>query len=376
MAILNRRWIRFLVVATVLAIVALTGSLLYAIFSATPDTSDDNDLDSLFASQSHQVFEPALPGEPVILPDDFAMHPEYQHEWWHFFANVKDAQGNEYGVQWNYFRIARNEQDQPGWDNSQLYSSHVVISTRDHVWREQRMERGGLGLAGLRPDPFRMWIDNWSWRSTGDDPLPGRLTVNTDSFALGLQMERNGPYVLPGDQGYQAKHNLMPVASYNIQAPFIKVRGSLKLGKNMPPVVVQGSAWMSKEWGSGLLAEGQKGWDWFVLDLDQHTTLTVSRFRHNLQLPYVFATLSNRNGQVVTLNEDDVTVTPLHMMSLPNGKLVPLQWNISIPEQGINITTSVMNQHLWLPFALPYWQGAIYSLGSHRAQGFMQLTGY
>lgn len=376
MAIHNNKWLRLLIITAVLVVILLTGVLLYAIFTPTQYVSDDNDLDSLFASQSQQIFESALPGRPVVVPDDFSMHPQYQHEWWHFFANVTDAQGNQYGVQWNYFRIARNEQDHPGWDNSQLYSSHVVISTRDHVWREQRMERGGLGLAGLQTDPFEMWIDNWSWQSEDEEPLAGRLNVTTDSFSLGLQLERAGPYVVPGDQGYQAKHNLMPVASYHIQAPFIKVRGSLKLSKNMPPVVVKGTAWMSKEWGSGLLAEGQRGWDWFVLDLDEQTTLTVSRFRHNLQLPYVFGTLSKRSGKVVPLREEDVTITPLHMISLPNGKLVPLQWNISIPGQGIDITTSVMNQHLWLPFALPYWQGPIYSVGTHRAQGFMQLTGY
>lgn len=376
MAILNKSLVKLLVVATVLAVIALIGSLLYAIFAPAQYQSDDNDLDSLFASQSQKVFESALPGKPVVLPADFAMHPDYQHEWWHFFANVKDTHGNEYGVQWNYFRIARDDLEHPGWDNSQLYFSHVVISTRDHVWREQRMARGGIGLAGLNAKPFRMWIDNWSWSAKDENPFPGRLSVNTDSFALSLKMDQNGQYVIPGEQGYQAKHNLMPVASYNIQAPFIKVRGSLKLSNNMPPVAVEGTAWMSKEWGSGLLAEGQRGWDWFVLELDKDTTLTVSRFRHNLQLPYVFGTLSNRNGKVITLNESDVMITPLHMMSLANGKLVPLQWNISIPSQNINITTSVLNQHLWLPFALPYWQGPVYSFGTHRAHGFMQLTGY
>ncbi|MCG6234917.1 lipocalin-like domain-containing protein [Vibrio furnissii] len=357
-------------------ITTLIGYLTYLLFFTQKQESYGDDLHSTLTSQRHQVYEPVLPNHPVTLPDDFAFHPQFQHEWWHFFANVTDENGQHYGVQWNYFRIANDDRNTIGWQSPQLYLSHTVISTRDHVWREQRIARGGIGQAGMNSQPFRLWIDNWNWRSLGNGPLPGLLSVNTDSFALLLQMTASGPYVLPGDKGYQTKHDLLPVASYNIQAPFIQVRGKLQLSKNTPPVTVEGTAWVSKEWGSGLLAEGQQGWDWFVLELDDSTTLTVSRYRHSLQLPYVFGTLSTKDGKVIALKESDIQIKPVHLTSLANGKSVPLQWHISIPSQNINISTSVLNQHLWLPFALPYWEGPIYAVGSHRAKGFMQLTGY
>ncbi|WP_422636299.1 lipocalin-like domain-containing protein [Vibrio fluvialis] len=355
---------------------SLVGYLMREIYLSTQLQSSSDEIHAALSSQQHQVYEPVLPNKAVILPDDFAFHPQFQHEWWHFFANVKDASGQQYGVQWSYFRIANDDRNTIGWQSPQLYLSHTVISTRDHVWREQRMARGGIGQAGMSNQPFRLWIDNWDWRSLGNGPLPGLLSVVTDSFGVSLQMTASGPYVLPGEKGYQTKHDLLPVASYNVQAPFIQVRGELQLSKNSAPVKVEGSAWVSKEWGSGLLAEGQQGWDWFVLKLDKQTTLTVSRYRHAQQLPYVFGTLATNDGKVMSLRESDINITPVHLTSLANGKMVPLQWHISIPSKNINLTTSVLNQHLWLPFALPYWEGPIYTVGSHNAEGFMQLTGY
>lgn len=358
------------------AAVVLAGYLIHDVYFSANSASSSGEIQSVLLPRHHQVYEPVLPDKPVILPEDFAFHPEFQHEWLHFFANVKDASGQEYGIQWSYFRIANDDRNTIGWQSPQMYLSHAVISTRDHVWREQRMARGGIGQAGISNQPFRLWIDNWTWRSLGNGPLPGHLSVATDTFALSLQMTAVGSYVLPGDKGYQAKHDLLPVASYNVQAPFVEVHGQLKLDANAKPVQVEGSAWISKEWGSGLLAEGQQGWDWFVLDLDKRTTLTVSRYRHAMQLPYLFGTLSTTDGKIVTLGEADINITPVYMTALDNGKSLPLQWNISVPSQNINLTTSVLNPNLWLPFALPYWEGPIYSVGTHRAQGFMQLTGY
>lgn len=321
-------------------------------------------------------FASVSPEKSVILPHDFAIHPEYQHEWWHVFANVYDAEGKEYGVQWNFFRVANDDRQDTGWQSSQLFLSHVVISNPHQVWKEQRIARGGIGQADMVAQPFQLWIDNWHWRSRTTGPLPGQLNIETDTFGMSLQMQATGPYLLPGDKGYQKRHATLPVSSYSIYAPFIAVKGSLRLAPNQTPIQVEGQAWMSKEWGSGLFGKDQQGWEWFVLHLDGDKTLAVMRHRYHDQSPYLHGTLTNRSGKVITLTDSDIDMLPLSVTKIAGDKEIPLQWHISVPSQNINITTDVVNPNLWLPFALPYWEGPIHSTGSHQARGFMQLTGY
>lgn len=329
----------------------------------------------MYRMQEKQVFEPVLPEKTVTLPEDFAFHPDYQHEWWHYFANVTDNQGNQYGVQWSYFRIASGERDAVGWRNPQLYIAQVAITSRDKVWKRQRIARGGIGQAGMNIRPFQLWLDNWQWKSPSATPFPGVLNVRTDTFALSLKNSSEGAFVLPGKGGYRTKHDLLPVASYNVQSPFIEVRGTLQFGKQSAPIEVKGQGWLSKEWGSALLAR-QQGWDWFVLQLNQDTSLTVSRFRHSQQVPYLFGTLSTRDGQVIHLGDDDIEMIPVQQVTLVNGRTVPVQWQISVPRYNVHVVTDVLNSEGWLPFMLPYWEGPIAFSGSHRGRGFMQLTGY
>lgn len=105
-----------------------------------------------------------------------------------------------YNVQWSYFRVATDERDTRGWQNPQLFISHIVVSSGSHVWKEQRVARGGIGQAGMTNRPFRLWIDNWNWRALGSTPFPGNLDVATDTFALDLNTTTNGPFVVNGDQ--------------------------------------------------------------------------------------------------------------------------------------------------------------------------------
>lgn len=363
-------------------VISLLCLLAVLVFFAVPffdepteaQTTDHSDT-SIFTSQNPQIFEPVLPDTPVQLPRDFQFHDDYQHEWWHFFANVVDEKGEKYGIQWSYFRIANDEQDRKGWQNPQLYVSHIVISNQQKVWKEQRLARGGIGQAGMTHRPFKVWIDNWTWRSLSDTPFPGQLDAQTDTFNLQLRVATSGPFVLPGDRGYVNKHDLLPIASHNVTSPFLKVQGFITFGEERA-LRVDGDAWMSKEWGTGLMAEGQQGWDWFVLKLDSKTTLSVNQYRHKDQLPHIFGFLTTNDGKVVNLTQDDVEMAPIQFWPVANNKQIPITWQLKLANHDIDVTTQIMNKNLWLPFVIPYWEGPVETTGTHNAKGFMQLTGY
>lgn len=370
----NRRLIAAFIATLILSGLALVAVYIHSHSDRVP-TIAANEVSSVLVSQPTRIFEPVLPDTPVVIPRDFAFHNEYQHGWWHFFANVEDQYGEKYGIQWSYFRIARDDSNLVGWLSPQMFISHVVVSNKNQVWREQRIARGGIGQAGMTLAPFKLWIDNWSWRSMGRTPFPGLLEAETDNFKVRLKSTTRGPFVIPRERGYVIKHDLLPIASLNVTSPFLNVEGQLQLSPNSF-ISVKGKGWMSKEWGSGLLAEDQQGWDWFVLHLDDETTLSINRYRHASQLPYVFGTLASNDGKVVTLYSDDINVTPLEQQRLTNGKVVPVRWKIELPEHDISLETSALNNDLWLPFVLPYWEGPITAQGTHQARGFMQLTGY
>ncbi|PFG55972.1 putative secreted hydrolase [Vibrio sp. ES.051] len=365
---------RFLVSILIVVLVFLTGFVFYSTFWLESTATQESDLNSILMREDTTIFDPVLPNEHVSLPSDFRSHPEYQHEFWHYFARLQDEQGQVYNVQWSYFRVATDERETRGWQSPQLYISHIVVSHGSQVWKEQRVARGGIGQAGMTDRPFRLWIDNWTWRSLGATPFPGNLNVTTDTFSVALNTMTNGPFVMNGDKGFQVKHALQSVASFSFSAPFLNVKGSLNLkGKRLS---VTGSAWVQKEWGSGLIGEGRQGWDWFVFNLDDGRALTVSRYRHHDQTPYIFGTLSTRSGKVIKLTESDVHITPIQVTSLSNEKRLPLQWEIIVPKHKIDLTTHIIKSEMWLPFVIPYWEGPTSASGSHEAWGFMQLTGY
>src|SRR5690606_21680395 len=111
------------------------------------------------------------PGRTMHFPADHAMHPDYRIEWWYVTANLTDAEGHAYGVQWTLFRQALEPGPQrPGWSSQQFWMGHAALTSKDHHWGAETFGRGGVGQAGVDSTPFHAWIDDWSLVSAA---LPG-----------------------------------------------------------------------------------------------------------------------------------------------------------------------------------------------------------
>src|SRR5215467_7946109 len=115
-------------------------------------------------------FAAVVPGKILEFPRELGPHPDYRIEWWYLTANLKEADGTQWGVQWTLFRQAMSPgAEQPGWDNRQLWMGHAAV-TNAHTHRyAERFARGGVGQAGAQAVPFEAWID--SWKMGGDDGL-------------------------------------------------------------------------------------------------------------------------------------------------------------------------------------------------------------
>ncbi|WP_278182446.1 lipocalin-like domain-containing protein [Vibrio misgurnus] len=325
---------------------------------------------------SQAAFEPVLPNYPVRLPADFFSRPEFAQEWWMLYALLEDEQGKSLSVQWNFLRLAQDDRNSVGWQTPQLYFSSIVINGQKIALRDQKMARGGIGQAGIGKQPFRMWIDNWSWRSLGIGPFPGHLQLVTDEFSLNLQLLAQGAYRLAGEQGYQVRQDLLALASYQFEQPNIVLQGELALSGTQPTRRVTGRAWLSKEWGSDLVANAQIGSDRLVIPLSDEQWLTVNRVRHQGVADYVYGMFHSRHAPSVVLTDQDIQLEALSVSVLSNGKRLPLRWRLVIPKLQINVTIEPLDKEAWHSFLIPYWEGRIKILGSHTQTGFIQLSGY
>ncbi|SEG69337.1 lipocalin-like domain-containing protein [Vibrio hangzhouensis] len=332
-------------------------------------------INSVFGSPGRKVFEPVLPDRKVELPKDFRFHPEFQHEWWQMVVKLKDDSGQAYWLRWRFFRYATDDRIATGWQDPQIYISNVVLNSHIGLFTDQRIARGGIGQAGGLNRPFRVWIDDWSWRSLSQQPLPGNFRLATDEFKINLNFNAIGAFAPIGEEGYHLKHDLLPRASYAVEAPFVLANGELEL-RNGKKFYVKGQAWLSKEWGSELVGINYVGEDNIIVWLSQTQALAISQYRYKDNLPYTSASLIDSDGTVTNIAADDIKFRALSYSEFQSGNRVPLVWSLQIPSQQIDVVIRAKHRDNWVNFVVPQWLGAIQTTGSHNANGFMQLSGY
>ena len=83
-------------------------------------------------------FALVVPGKPIVFPADHGAHPDFRVEWWYVTANLNDAQGHSYGVQWTLFRQAVG----PG-DATEGWASRATLdgTCRGHQRRDAPVRR-------------------------------------------------------------------------------------------------------------------------------------------------------------------------------------------------------------------------------------------
>ncbi len=316
-------------------------------------------------------------GRQIIFPQDHGPHSDYRIEWWYLTANLEDAEGNQYGVQWTLFRQSLTPgRKSAGWENDQIWMGHAALTHKDKHFVSELFARGGVGQAGVALDPFRAWIDDWSMVSaiSGEsDPFESlTVTASGDEFAYSLDLISKAPLVLHGSQGYSQKSD-RGQASYYYSAPFLMVEGRLTIEGET--VGVTGSAWIDREWSSQPLAGDQTGWDWFSLHLEDGQKLMLFRLRSEESAPYYSGTWINKDGTAQALETDDVEFKPTDWTDVADRQ-VPTSWRINVKSRNMAVKTEPLNATSWMETSFPYWEGPIRFSGSHQGVGYLEMTGY
>lgn len=346
---------------------------------------------------------PAPDPQPIALPADDGTHHRLT-EWWYYTGHLAADDGRRFGFEFVIFRAERGA-------FPVTWASHLALT--DEAGRRflyaQRSEIGpqvdrtsaagggaslALALTGFDPTSPAPSEPRTPWtmaRSAGGARLGAsaaadEVAVGGDgraraSFGLDLTVA-DARAVLHGADGWV---DFGPAGgSYYYSRTRQPTSGTLTLDGRV--LAVSGISWFDHQWGN-FISVGGGGWDWFAVNLDDRTDLTLSLVRAaDGSYPLVYGTLVRPDGSVVHLDRSAFTVdVGGHWTSPGTGATYPSGWRIRVPAEDLEIALNptVADQELdtRATTGVVYWEGSqvVRAMRDGRALGgaaYVELTGY
>jgi predicted secreted hydrolase len=339
-------------------------------------------------SAGAEDFQTARAGRVWQFPRDHGAHPEFKTEWWYYSGHLRSKEGESFGYQLTFFRVALRQPDpraKSAWAAHTVYFAHLALSAPGRgafIFRE-KAGRGAMGLAGAETGRVQVWVDDWQAAGQGGEQ---HLRAKTDDLSLDLILTPLKPPVLHGEKGYSRKAAGTDTASHYYSIPRLATQGRIKLGQQT--LEVTGTSWLDREFSTSHLAPDQVGWDWFALQLADGTDimLYLLRLKDGRIDPASSGTLIDPQGQArhLTLAEFQVKATGT-WKSPHSGATYPSGWQIAIPPAGylLTLTPTLAHQELRTGGStqITYWEGQVHIQGHQNnqpltGQGYTELTGY
>jgi len=355
---------------------------------------------------------PSTPGpvtvadpQPIVLPRDDGPHDRLT-EWWYYTGHLQgdDADGpHRSGFEYVIFRAERGS-------FPTTWASHLAITdetgqrfaytqrlgvgaTVDRSPRDPAGEPTGvdLELSGIDPtDPTTLDRPAWTMRGAdGIDALDAAASPEEATaagvpggLALSLALATRKPPAFHDDDGWI---DFGPAGgSYYYSRTDMDATGTLTLdGRTLD---VTGDAWFDHQWGD-FISVGGAGWDWFAVNLDDGTDLTISIVRDaDGSDSLVYGTLVAEDGTTRHLDRAAFTVSASDAWTSPTtGATYPAAWSIDVPSEqlSIRLRPTVADQELdtRATTGVVYWEGS-QVVDATRAgvpvdgEAYVELTGY
>jgi predicted secreted hydrolase len=333
-------------------------------------------------------FPKAQPGRVWQFPADHGAHPEYQTEWWYWVGRLKSAQGETFGYQLTFFRVALRRpapRARSAWRLNTVYFAHLAVSDpgKAKFQFREKAGRGALGLSGAEPGHLKVWIDDWQAEQVGE---AFQLRAPDGPLGLELKLTPKKPPALHGEGGFSRKAAKFEAASYYYSITRLDTRGYLTLNGRHQPVA--GESWMDHEFFTGAMAPGLVGWNWLALQLNdgREVMLYLLRQQDGTLDPASSGTIVDPAGNTSHLKLTDFQVKATGTWKSPHsGATYPAGWRVKIPAAGLNLTLTptMADQEVraGAPAQVSYWEGQVNIQGQkeHKpisGQGYVELTGY
>jgi predicted secreted hydrolase len=334
-----------------------------------------------YPSPPTETARPSRPPDPipVALPRDDGPHDRLT-EWWYYTGHLVAEDGRRFGFEAVVFRAERGSVP-AAWaahlaltDESRArfaYAQRSEIGTQvDRSPRGADGEPTGFDLqvGGLNPDLVAAGAPAFGepWRlegSDGVDRIEAMLTTEEAAaagaaFGLRLDLRSTKAPALHDGDGFV---DFGPAgSSYYYSRTRLAATGELELdGERLR---VEGIAWFDHQWGDFISVGG--GWDWFAINLDDGTDITISVvFGPDGQGAAEYGTVVDPGGSVRYLGDQDLTMFATSVWaSEKTGRLYPRGWHIEIPGERlvINLVPTVEDQELdaRATTGVIYWEGS------------------
>ncbi len=356
---------------------------------------------------------PTAPADPrpVVLPRDDGPHDRLT-EWWYYTGHLATADGRTFGFEYVIFRAERG-----GFPVS--WAGHLAITDESgqRFAYSQRSEvgpqvdgspRGADGAPGGfafelpgsdpgpigtgSPAPAATSVAGTPWimeGSGGHDTLaavvgPAEAAATTMPGGFGLAL-RLAPLAKPALQGRNGWVDFGAAGgSYYYSRTRMAATGTLVV--DGARLAVTGTAWFDHQWGD-FIAVGGGGWDWFAINLDDGSDLTLSLVRSaDGTYPLVYGTLVLPDGTSQPVARSEITVDPLdRWTSARTGAAYPSGWRVQVAGIGLDVTVvpTMRDQELdtRATTGVVYWEGSETVTGTRAGRpvsgkGYVELTGY
>ena len=337
-------------------------------------------------------FVPAQEGYRYTFPRDHGSHDDFRTEWWYYTGNLVSNDGRPFGYQLTFFRRSIPQEQvktlPSRWSVTQLYLAHFAVSDlkngRFHVF--EKLSRAGVGKAGAEAEHLHVWIDRWRAQSFQADTASQTLQASDDDLEIDLTVVPEKAPVIHGKGGVSRKGAESGQASHYYSLTRLATTGRISLGNES--FNVTGTSWMDHEFGSADLGKDLVGWDWFSIQLADHTELMLYRMRRSdgSPDPVSSGTFIEQDGRVQHLKLGEFMLEPITTWTSPASKArYPSTWRLSIPSKGLSLALipRMAEQELTTNRSTQviYWEGAIEASGTVggkpiAGRGYMELTGY
>lgn len=345
----------------------------------------------------------ALPDpQPIVFPRDDGPHRRLT-EWWYQTGHLRDrASGTRFGFEYVVFRAERG-------DFPVTWASHLAITDEsgNRFVYAQRSEVGpqvdrsprpggepagfAFELRGLDPArPETLANPPWTMSGAGgSERLSASLSAAEAAaagvpggLAIDLRLSTTRPPVLHDRDGWI---DFGPAGgSYYYSRTRLAATGRLVLDGRA--FEVEGSAWFDHQWGD-FIAVGPGGWDWFAVNLDDGTDVTLSRVRDATGADVlVYGTLVGADGRVRHLEAGAFTIEATGEWTSPRtGVRYPAGWLVRLPAERLEVrlVPAVAAQELDTrpTSGVVYWEGSqrVTATRDGRPLGgeaYVELTGY
>ncbi|MGH2583051.1 MAG: lipocalin-like domain-containing protein [Anaerolineales bacterium] len=349
--------------------------------------ADDISAEMISTPELIEGFARADHPREFTFPTDFGPHFDFQTEWWYYTGNLETKEGRHFGYELTFFRRALAPPDvvaerSSDWSANHIYMAHFVITDVDHdeFHAFERFSRGAAGLAGAENNPYHVWLEDWFVRQTG--PNQYELFASSEELEIRLEMTDEKGAVLQGNAGLSRKGPQAGNASYYYSQTRLQSQGEVVIKD--ATFAVTGLSWKDHEISTSAMSEGQVGWDWFSIQLDNGYDVMLYQVRREGGGidPFSSGTLIAPDGAVTYLTLQDFTIeTHTTWRSPHSGATYPMGWTVRIPGKGLEIDLEpyLVDQELNLSFV--YWEGAVSIAGHHAGQavggsGYVEMTGY